>query len=91
MTKSDMRIEVTALLELVRMLEDRLSILHHELHNRPARTKSPSRRNPITEEVRAKVWALHVQRPDLSQHEIARVLGISNSGRVSEIIAGKRV
>lgn len=50
---------------------------------------APVKSRRVTDEVRASVRAMAAANPDMSQQELADAHGI-NSGRVSEILHGKR-
>jgi hypothetical protein len=89
MTKSEMREEVLQLLGILSEVEERLTILHGELQNRPRKTNGSPVSVPIDTTVVRKVQTLHMTDPGMPQHEIAKIVGI-NQGRVSEILAGKR-
>lgn len=54
----------------------------------PVRRSPIKQRRPITEAQKREVRSL--KHSDLSQHQIASKTGLANSGRVSEIMTGKR-
>jgi hypothetical protein len=55
------------------------------MHRRKAVRRSPAKGRRITADQKRRVKAM--VHSDLSYHEIANTVGITNSGRVSEIIA----
>ena len=55
--------------------------------DRPVR-RAPATRRPITRVIRQQIHVL--SGTDLTEHEIANEVGIRNSGRVSEVLNGKR-
>ena len=59
--------------------------LRRRYHGRAARKVSET----VTPELELRVRQLHVLFPDLAQHKIGELLNL-NSGRVSEILRGKR-
>ena len=59
--------------------------LKRRYHGRAARKVSDT----VTPELVTRVRQLHVLFPDLAQHKIGELLNL-NSGRVSEILRGKR-
>jgi hypothetical protein len=101
--KSEMRVEVGVLIELVRSmrgkvladpvglaeLQRRLEVVHAELRNRPPVTRAAHTSVKVTPEIEARMIALHEQFPDMPQHEIAKRTD-TNQGRVSETLAGVR-
>ena len=60
--------------------------LRRRYHGRAARKVSET----VTPELELRVRQLHVLFPDLAQHKIGELLNL-NSGRVSEILRGKRI
>lgn len=55
--------------------------------DRPVR-RAPNRHVRVTRAIRKRVRQL--KHTDLTMHEIANAVGLSNGGRVSEIMGGKR-
>ena len=66
----------------------RINALMQETYRR-SYTRAPVKSNRITNAVRRSVWVMAKENPDMSHQEIATAHGI-NSGRVSEILHGKR-
>jgi hypothetical protein len=58
------------------------------MHRRKAVRRSPAKGRRITADQKRRVKAM--VHSELSQHEIANAVGITNSGRVSEIMGGLR-
>jgi predicted XRE-type DNA-binding protein len=70
-------------------LQARLETVRDQLRNRPPQTRGAFTSRKVDLTVRRQIVDLHQTRPDLPQHEIAKITGV-NQGRVSEILAGKR-
>ena len=68
-----------------RKIHRALALLYREKADR----KAPSKRQVIDWELRARVKRLR-RTTDMTQHEIANHVGIRSSGRISEIMHGKR-
>ena len=66
-----------------------LRVLKRELRNRPAIKRAPAGADPITPTKRQAVRNLHRRYPRMRNRDIGYALNI-DSGRVSEILAGKR-
>ena len=66
-----------------------LSELADELSRRKPVMRGDATSKPMTSAMKQAVRDLHNERPNMSQMDIARTLGI-NIGRVSETLAGKR-
>ena len=62
-----------------------LALLYREKPDR----KAPSKRQVIDWKLRKRVKALR-RTTDLTQHEIANRVGLRSSGRISDIVHGKR-
>ncbi len=60
----------------------------HLMHRRKAVRRAPAKGRRITAEQKRRVKAM--QHSGLSQHEIANEFGLTNSGRVSEIMNNLR-
>ncbi len=58
------------------------------MHRRKAVRRSPAKGRRITADQKRRVKAM--VHSELSQHEIANEVGITNSGRISEIMSGLR-
>lgn len=71
------------------LIED-MEELRAEMHNRPPQMRGKATSVKVTRAVAREIRAIHKARPDLPQHEIARLLDITPA-RVSETIAGKRL
>lgn len=67
----------------------RMVDLYEELHNRPARGRGRTVSNKVTPELRARVRNIAAADPTLPHSSIAEIVGV-NSGRISEILSGKR-
>jgi two-component sensor histidine kinase len=89
MTKADMRIEVTAILQQMQALTQRLARLHAELHNRPPRTRGDPYASSMSQELAQQIIDYHRANPAIPQHMIAKRFNL-NQGRISETLAGKR-
>jgi hypothetical protein len=70
--------------DVKRLLEQALLLMKRD---RPVR-RAPATRRPITHIIRRQIHVL--SGTDLTEHEIANEVGIRNSGRVSEVLNGKR-
>lgn len=66
------------------------TIVREGLFRRRGITPTPPKSKRMCRKVGSDIRALHKQRPDLSEQEIAVKIGV-NSGRVSEALIGKRV
>ena len=64
-----------------------LSALRKMVRDKPIR-RAPGKRKKITDRVRANIDQL--ARTDMTMTEIAYAVGVRNSGRISEVLNGKR-
>lgn len=67
----------------------RLAHLASQLNRRSATRKAPASSNPMTPAIAASIRAMAKAHPRMSQAEIGRHFNV-NSGRVSEVLRGKR-
>jgi hypothetical protein len=68
-----------------RQLKRALKLMRREP---PIRHTKKSKRVPITPKLRSKIR--HLAATDMSIHDIANAVGLHNSGRISELLNGKR-
>lgn len=66
-----------------------LNDLADQIGRRAIGTRAPVTSVKMTDEIRDEIHRIHKENPKLSQHEIARRVGV-NPGRVSETLHGKR-
>lgn len=67
-----------------------LKTLYRQLRNRPPVKKARPRAHPVTPAVAQAVWEFYRANPHAINREIGRRFNI-DAGRVSEILAGKRL
>jgi hypothetical protein len=96
-TKAKQRDYVAGLIHAMEMglmtrpeLIQRLRILLLQLRNRPPVKKGTPIAQPVTASVRRQVEAMYRADPSITNQAIADALNL-NGGRVSEILAGKRL
>ena len=70
-------------------IADRVAKLSAALSRRPAKRKAPATSKKVTPLVKAAIQMTALANPQMSQQAIATKHGV-NTGRVSEILRGKR-
>jgi hypothetical protein len=80
--------EIIKAREMVAAARNLLEIAFNLMTREPAISKAKPKRVRITAKIRAQVQALKDE--GKNHHEIANITGLGNSGRVSEILNGKR-
>jgi hypothetical protein len=68
-----------------------LQALRSELRNRPPIARGQVTAAPVNSFMKAWVLNLHQANPYWNYEQIAQMTGLDNIGRISEILAGKRI
>ena len=91
MTKEDMRNELDDMLIVVGKLFKRLKVLRYEMHNRAPIQRAPSASARMSPQIKQSILAMHAQFPGMTMSQLAHAHGINSEGRISELLAGKRL
>jgi hypothetical protein len=66
-----------------------LQIVIGQMYSRPAVTHAKVSSTPMSPQIAMAIRRMHYNNPDMTYMDIAATVGV-NSGRVSEVLAGKR-
>lgn len=72
--------------EAQRLIARAIPLMHREEYVR----RAPAKRKVIDQELRRRVKRLAHTNPNMTMHQIADAVGLRSSGRVSEVMHGKR-